>query len=208
MGILLLLLYAVIRRSEEVKMVSFGALVLIAVMTIAVFFTGQAAENMVEKDLPGVTETDIGRHEEAGRPVTRLVLRPSGTLALVRSDFLPSPCYYPEVVLIAVLVLSIISTVVVRVSPPISAGRSGIRRFGVLEYESSCLSTQRSEVQILEYDVHMVMDHCNYPEVVLWRKLMKGGELSSNIIAAVKAETSQAREARDSRRAGARARGR
>jgi uncharacterized membrane protein len=62
-GGLLLLVFALARKSDEVKMVSLGVFLLVALMTIPVFFTGEAAETVV-KDLPGVTETVIGRHEE------------------------------------------------------------------------------------------------------------------------------------------------
>jgi len=63
LGAILLLLYALVRKSDEVRMVSFGAFVLIALITIAVFFTGHGAEDVV-KNVPGVTEASIGRHEE------------------------------------------------------------------------------------------------------------------------------------------------
>ena len=63
LGAILLLLYALVRKSDEVMMVSLGAFVLIALVTIPVFFTGEGAEDVVKK-LPGVTEQYIGRHEE------------------------------------------------------------------------------------------------------------------------------------------------
>jgi len=63
LGAILLLLYSLIRKSDEVRMVSLGVFVLIALITVPVFFTGQASEEIVKK-LPGVTESIIGRHEE------------------------------------------------------------------------------------------------------------------------------------------------
>lgn len=111
MGILLLLLYAVFRRSEEVKMVSFGALVLIALMTIAVFFTGQAAEDMAKK-IPGVTENDIGRHEEAA-VLSLTGIEISGTLALIGLILRRRRGSMPKWNVIAVLVLSLISSGIV-----------------------------------------------------------------------------------------------
>ena len=111
MGILLLLLYAVFRRSEEVKLVSYGALLLIAVMTIVVFVTGQAAEDMAKK-IPGVTENDIGRHEEAaGLSLTGIEL--SGTLALVGLILRRRRGSLPKWNVIAVFVVTIISTLIV-----------------------------------------------------------------------------------------------
>ena len=56
LGAILLLLYSLIRKSDEVRMVSLGVFVLIALITVPVFFTGQASEEIVKK-LPGVTES-------------------------------------------------------------------------------------------------------------------------------------------------------
>jgi hypothetical protein len=111
LGTLLLLIYAVVRRSEEVKMVSFGVLVLIALMTIAVYFTGQAAEDMVKK-IPGVTESLIGRHEEAA-DLALTGIEASGILALVGLILRRRTGSLPKWSVIVVLVLSIISTLVV-----------------------------------------------------------------------------------------------
>ncbi len=61
-GILLLSL-AIIRKSEELKVVSFGFFVIIALAALVVYFTGEPAEEIVEK-LPGVTESLIEEHEE------------------------------------------------------------------------------------------------------------------------------------------------
>jgi uncharacterized membrane protein len=65
LGAFLLLIYAVIRKSDEVRTISFALFVLIALITVAVYFTGTFAEKVV-KNLPGVTEAYIGRHEEMG----------------------------------------------------------------------------------------------------------------------------------------------
>jgi uncharacterized membrane protein len=111
LGTLLLLIYAVVRRSEEVKMVSFGVLVLIALMTIAVYVTGQAAEDMVKK-IPGVTESFIGRHEEAA-DLALTGIEASGILALLGLVLRRRTGSLPKWSVIAVLVLSIISTIVV-----------------------------------------------------------------------------------------------
>src|ERR1700687_2600281 len=60
---ILLFLYGLIRGSEEIKKVSLGVFVLLALITVPVYFTGEAAQKVV-KNLPGVTEDFIGRHEE------------------------------------------------------------------------------------------------------------------------------------------------
>jgi len=62
-GVLLLLL-ALLRKSEELKRVSLGIFVLTALLALPVYFTGEPAEEMVEH-LPGVTEPLIERHENA-----------------------------------------------------------------------------------------------------------------------------------------------
>jgi hypothetical protein len=43
---ILLLAYALVRKSEEVKTAGLGLFVLIALMTISVFLTGEGAEDM------------------------------------------------------------------------------------------------------------------------------------------------------------------
>jgi len=111
LGTILLLGYAVARKSEEVKMVSFGVLVLIALMTIAVFFTGQAAEDMVKK-IPGVTESDIGRHEEAA-DLSLVCIEISGTLALIGLFLLRRTGALPKWIVFIVFMLLIISAIIV-----------------------------------------------------------------------------------------------
>jgi hypothetical protein len=59
-----LLVYAFIRRSEEVKRASLLVFIIIALITVPTFLAGKAAEQEVEH-LPGVSEEIIERHEEA-----------------------------------------------------------------------------------------------------------------------------------------------
>jgi uncharacterized membrane protein len=61
---LLLLIFAFLRRSNELKKVSLGIFVLLAMLAIPVYFTGEPAEKSVE-NLPGVSESIIEQHEEA-----------------------------------------------------------------------------------------------------------------------------------------------
>ena len=61
--IIMLFLHGLARRSEEIKKAGLGAFVLLALMTVPVYLTGEGAEKVV-KNLPGVTEAFIGRHEE------------------------------------------------------------------------------------------------------------------------------------------------
>lgn len=110
LGGILLLVYALIRKSEEVKMVSLGVFVLIALMTIAVFFTGQAAEEGVKK-LPGVTEGYIGRHEEMAEYAITL-MEILGVLALTGLVLLKRLGAIPKLVVLLVLVMSLITAAV------------------------------------------------------------------------------------------------
>jgi uncharacterized membrane protein len=61
---LLLLLLALLRKSEELKRVSLGVFVITALLALPVYFTGEPAEEMIEH-LPGVAEPLIERHENA-----------------------------------------------------------------------------------------------------------------------------------------------
>jgi hypothetical protein len=60
---MLLFLYGLIRGSEEIKKTGLGAFILLALITVPVYFTGEGAEKAI-KGLPGATEAFIGRHEE------------------------------------------------------------------------------------------------------------------------------------------------
>ena len=61
---LLLLLVAFVRKSEELKKVTLAFFVLIALVTIPVYFTGEPAEELIE-NIPGISEAVIERHEDA-----------------------------------------------------------------------------------------------------------------------------------------------
>ncbi len=62
---LLLLLFGMVKKSEELKKVSLGIFVITAIVTLPVYFTGEPAEEVVEH-LPGVSKSIIEPHEEAG----------------------------------------------------------------------------------------------------------------------------------------------
>jgi len=63
LGALLVFGYGLARKSDEVKLLGLGLFVLIALITIPVFLTGDEAEKVV-KNLPGVTESYIGDHAD------------------------------------------------------------------------------------------------------------------------------------------------
>ncbi len=110
-GAVLLLLYAVVRKSEEVQRVAFGAIILVAILTIGVYLSGQAAENMVKK-LPGVTEEAIGRHEDVA-DLSLILIEALGVLALAGLFFLRRSGSIPKWLVSLVFVFSLITALVV-----------------------------------------------------------------------------------------------
>lgn len=62
----LLLLWGLIRRSDEVKKVAMGAMVLVAITAVPAYLSGEPAEEVVE-ELPGVSEAYIEQHEAMGK---------------------------------------------------------------------------------------------------------------------------------------------
>ncbi|MGK2858596.1 MAG: hypothetical protein ACSLFQ_15450 [Thermoanaerobaculia bacterium] len=63
-GVLAILIWGLFRRSEEVQRLALAACVAVALITVAVYRTGEPAEDVAEK-LPGVTHEVIEEHEEA-----------------------------------------------------------------------------------------------------------------------------------------------
>lgn len=61
---LLLLLFALLRKSDELKQVSLGVLVLTALSAVPAYLTGEPAEEIVE-NLPGVAKALVEQHESA-----------------------------------------------------------------------------------------------------------------------------------------------
>ncbi len=61
---ILLLLFAWVRKSDEIKKVSLGVFVLTAICAVPAYLTGEPAEEVAEH-LPGVTHALIEHHEEA-----------------------------------------------------------------------------------------------------------------------------------------------
>ncbi len=108
-GVALVLVYALARKSEEVKTASLGLFVLIAFATFAVYFTGDAGEKVV-KDLPGVTEAYIDRHEEVA-DWTLVLTEILGVFSLAGLAFQRRLRRIPNAVAALVLVLSLITAV-------------------------------------------------------------------------------------------------
>jgi len=110
-GVILLLVYGMVRKSGEVLALSLALFVLLALMTPAVFFSGQAAEDAVKK-LPGVTEGYIGRHEEAADIALTLV-EILGAMSLAGLFLLRRKGAIPKWVSFLVLAAALITAVVV-----------------------------------------------------------------------------------------------
>ena len=72
---------AIARRSDELGKVALGAFVLLGVVSVAVFLTGEPAEDLVEK-LPGVSRALTEEHEEAALLAT-IVMGVVGSLSLI-----------------------------------------------------------------------------------------------------------------------------
>jgi uncharacterized membrane protein len=110
-GAILLYLYALVRKSEEVKKVSLGLFVLLALITLPVYVSGSFAEDSV-KNLPGVTGKFIGQHEEVAS-YALVCMEALGFVALLGLFFLRRSGNIPQWIVSAVLVLSMITTAVI-----------------------------------------------------------------------------------------------
>ena len=78
---LLLLGFALIRRSRDVAIAGLGALILSALITIPVYLTGEPGEERVEH-LAGVSHNRIEEHEDAGK-FALIAMEIAGAAALV-----------------------------------------------------------------------------------------------------------------------------
>lgn len=108
-GGVLLLGWALYRRSAELTKVSLGLFALLAVAAGAVYLTGEPAEEVVE-GLPGVTDALIERHEEAALIAT-VALGLTGLLSLAGLlAFRDEPNGIPRTFSTLALVLAFVAT--------------------------------------------------------------------------------------------------
>lgn len=77
----LLLIIAMVRRSKELMTVSLIFMILVALATIPVYFTGEPAEEVVE-DMQGISEQLIEQHEEVAE-IAFILVEITGALALI-----------------------------------------------------------------------------------------------------------------------------
>jgi hypothetical protein len=101
----LLLLFAMLRKSEELKRVSFGVFIFTALLALPVYFTGEPASEMVEH-LPDVAESLIEEHEDAAL-FALLMAGATGVVALAGSILFRRAERLPGRIVGAVLVLSL-----------------------------------------------------------------------------------------------------
>jgi uncharacterized membrane protein len=103
---LALLGWALPRKSEELKRTSLGLFIIIALLSIPAYLTGEPAEELVE-NLPGVDKASIEQHEEAAQVafVGVLIL---GAATLVGLIFFGLGKSVPNSLSVIVLVLSLI----------------------------------------------------------------------------------------------------
>ena len=78
---ILLLIVAILRRSNELINVALIFVILVALWAIPVYLTGEPAEEVV-KDLPGISERMIEEHEEQAE-IAFIFVEVTGALALI-----------------------------------------------------------------------------------------------------------------------------
>jgi uncharacterized membrane protein len=98
--------WALLRRSEELKKISLGIFIIVALLAIPAYLTGEPAEELVE-NLPGVSKTSIEQHEEAAQVAFAGVLI-VGIAVLGGLLFFRRDKAIPNWLAIIVLVLSLI----------------------------------------------------------------------------------------------------
>lgn len=111
---LAILLYglALVRKSEELKLVTLGAFVFIALTVVPVYLTGQAAGNMdAVKKLPGVTENIISTHQEVASLALVMIIA-LGIAALAGLIFFRRSTKIPAWFMAAVMALALASAAV------------------------------------------------------------------------------------------------
>jgi uncharacterized membrane protein len=101
---LLLLLFGIARQNNEIKKAAFWFFVLAALCAIPAYLTGAPAEKLI-KEIPGVTENAIDRHEDFAKIALVLDLA-VGALALFGLIICRAKVVPPWLVLL-VLVLSL-----------------------------------------------------------------------------------------------------
>ena len=103
----LLLAVALVRKSAELKRVSFGLFVLAALITIPVYLTGEPAEEIVE-NLPGVSGPIVEQHERSAL-FSLIAIEVLGVVSLFGLFIYRRAAELPKVFAVATLGLSIVA---------------------------------------------------------------------------------------------------
>jgi uncharacterized membrane protein len=103
---ILLLMVALLGKSEDLKKASLGLFVVMAMVAIPAYLTGEPAEGIV-KDLPGVSREMIEQHEEAAL-VALIALAVLGLCCLVGLYVFRRAPAMPTWLVVSILVLSIV----------------------------------------------------------------------------------------------------
>jgi hypothetical protein len=107
-----LIAFAIWQKSEELKKTALGVFIIVALVTVPVYLTGEPAEDVV-KPLPGVSEPIIEQHEEAATVaftgiVVLGVAALAGLLLFRRGKMVPA--WYGYVVLAVSLIVGSLTT--------------------------------------------------------------------------------------------------
>lgn len=108
---LLLLVFGMARRSEEITALGLVSVVVVALFGAAAFFTGRAAEEVVER-LPGITRQLIDAHEEPAE-LAFIILGIAGAAGLATLFLLHARHRLSRALLVITLLLEIAGTGVV-----------------------------------------------------------------------------------------------
>lgn len=114
LGAQVLLIYGLARRKHDMAVFSLGVFTFLAVITVAVYFTGHGAEDVV-KNLPGVTEVFIDRHEEAAEfaMILMVILGIGGAIGLF---FELKSGSVPVWIMVAILLISVATAIMVTIT--------------------------------------------------------------------------------------------
>lgn len=85
LGGIVVLLYGLIRKSNDTKVLGALLILTMAIISVIVMETGEAAEEVVEK-IPGISEATMEAHEDAAK-IANGILIASGVLALISLVF-------------------------------------------------------------------------------------------------------------------------
>jgi uncharacterized membrane protein len=103
--VIVLLAAAVLRGSRDLLRASYGLIILVAVIGLAVYLTGEPAEKLVEH-LPGYPEGIVERHEEAALLAT-IGMSILGVLAALGLAPRARPWYPKAMLLLGLLVAAL-----------------------------------------------------------------------------------------------------